>query len=65
MPIEVRAITEDELDDCWTSTGAASARRPRPADRPDSWVRAELDRTRCAFDDGDDGRRAAARTRSS
>src|SRR6476469_3009358 len=50
MPIEVRAITEDELRAMLEVDLRGFGGRPRPPERADSWVRAELDRTRCAFD---------------
>jgi predicted acetyltransferase len=53
MPIEVRAITEDELPAMLDVDLRGFGARPRTADRPDSWIRAELDRTRCAFENGE------------
>jgi predicted acetyltransferase len=53
MPIEVRAITEDELPVMLEVDLRGFGARPRTPDRPDSWVRAELDRTRCAFEGGE------------
>src|SRR6476646_7237291 len=53
MAIEVRAITEAELPAMLEVDTRGFGARPRTPDRPDSWVRAELDRTRCAFDDGE------------
>jgi predicted acetyltransferase len=53
MPIEVRAITEDELPAMLRVDGRGFGARPRTPDRPESWVRAELDRTRCAFAGGE------------
>jgi predicted acetyltransferase len=50
MPIEVRAITEAELPAMLDVDARGFGARPRTPDRPDSWVRAELDRTRCAFE---------------
>ena len=50
MPIEVRAITEAELPAMLEVDLRGFGARPRTPERPDSWVRAELDRTRCAFD---------------
>ena len=52
MPFEVRAITDDELDDLWLVDNRAFGQPPGPADQPRAWARAELDRTRSAFDDG-------------
>jgi predicted acetyltransferase len=52
MPFEVRAITDDELDDLWLVDNRAFGQPPGPADQPRAWARAEFDRTRCAFDDG-------------
>ena len=53
MPITVRAITEDELPVMLEIDRRGFGATPRTPDRPESWVRAELDRTRCAFDAGD------------
>ena len=50
---------------CSRSTSAASARRRARPIAPTAGCSAELDRTQCAFDGGDDGRRARARIRSS
>src|SRR4051812_50116474 len=50
MPIEVRAITEAELPAMLEVDLRGFGARPRTPDRPDSWIRAELDRTRCAFE---------------
>src|SRR5436190_10100780 len=51
MAIEVRAITEAELPAMLEVDTRGFGARPRTPDRPDSWIRAELDRTRCAFED--------------
>ena len=53
MPIEVRAITEAELPTMLEVDHRGFGERPRAPERPDSWVRAEIDRTRCAFESGD------------
>ena len=53
MPIEVRAITEDELPAMLEVDRRGFGAPPRAPERADSWVRAELDRTRCAFDAGE------------
>src|SRR6267142_197159 len=50
MPIEVRAITDDELPAMLEVDLRGFGARPRTPERPDSWVRAELERTRCAFE---------------
>src|SRR5450432_2140767 len=52
MPIEVRPITESELPTIVEVDRRAFGAAPRSPDRSDSWVRAELDRTQCAFDAG-------------
>jgi predicted acetyltransferase len=51
MP-EVRAITDAELPAMIEVDRRGFGAPPRAADRADSWVRAELDRTRCAFESG-------------
>jgi predicted acetyltransferase len=53
MPIEVRPITEDELPAMLEIDRRGFGQPPRPPERADSWTRAELDRTQCAFDAGD------------
>jgi predicted acetyltransferase len=53
MPIEVRAITEAELPAMVEVDHRGFGERPRTPERPDSWIRAELERTRCAFEDGE------------
>jgi predicted acetyltransferase len=53
MPIEVRAITEAELPAMLEVDLRGFGARPRTPERPESWTRAELDRTRCAFDGTD------------
>jgi predicted acetyltransferase len=50
MSIEVRAITEAELPAMLEVDTRGFGARPRTPERPESWVRAELDRTRCAFE---------------
>ncbi len=52
MPLEIRAITEEELPTMFEVDRRGFSAPPRTPDRADSWVRAELDRTRCAFDHG-------------
>jgi len=52
MPLEVRPITDDELPAMLEVDRRGFGMPPRPPDRADSWVRAELDRTQCAFDRG-------------
>src|ERR1043166_3719812 len=51
MP-EVRAISEAELPAMLEVDRRGFGAPPRAADRADSWVRAELERTRCAFESG-------------
>src|ERR1043166_3333160 len=51
MP-EVRAISEAELPAMLEVDRRGFGAPPRASDRSDSWVRAELDRTRCAFESG-------------
>lgn len=53
MPFEVRAITEDELPEMLQVDRRGFGEPPRTGERPDSWVRAELDRTQCAFERGE------------
>ena len=53
MSVEVRAITEDELPAMLEVDLRGFGARPRTPERPDSWIRAELDRTRCAFENGE------------
>jgi predicted acetyltransferase len=53
MPFDVRPITEDELPTMLEVDRRGFGAPPRTADRSDSWVRAELDRTRCGFDGGE------------
>ncbi len=53
MPTDVRAITEDELPAMLEVDRRGFGAPPRPPERADSWVRAELDRTRCAFEGRD------------
>ena len=52
MPIEVRPIAEPELATMLEVDRRSFGAPPRPPDRADSWVRAELERTQCAFDGG-------------
>ncbi|MGH8978758.1 MAG: GNAT family N-acetyltransferase [Acidimicrobiia bacterium] len=52
MPVEVRAVTPAELEDLLLTDNRAFAQPPYPADQPRGWAEAELDRTRCAFEDG-------------
>src|SRR6476659_8257952 len=51
MP-EVRAITDTELPTMLEVDRRGFGAPPRAIDRSETWVRAELDRTRCAFDAG-------------
>jgi predicted acetyltransferase len=51
MP-EVRAISDAELPAMLEVDRRGFGAPPRASDRSDSWVRAELDRTRCAFESG-------------
>jgi len=51
MP-EVRAITDTELPTMLEVDRRGFGAPPRAIDRSDSWARAELDRTRCAFESG-------------
>jgi predicted acetyltransferase len=53
MPIDVRAITDAELPAMLEIDRRAFGMGPRKPDQPDAWVRAHLDRTRCAFDRGE------------
>jgi predicted acetyltransferase len=50
--LEVRAVTEAELPTMLEVDRRGFGGVPRASDRADTWVRAELDRTRCAFDAG-------------
>ena len=50
MPIDVRPITEAELPAFIEADRRGFGGVPRTPDRADSWVRAEVDRTQCAFD---------------
>ena len=52
MPIEVRPITEPELATMLEVDRRGFGAPPRTPDHPDNWVRAEIERTQCAFDDG-------------
>jgi predicted acetyltransferase len=53
VPFEIRAITEDELPAMLEVDRRSFGMGPRRPETPDSWVRAQLDRTRCAFDGGE------------
>ena len=53
MPTEVRAITEAELPTMLEVDRRGFGATPRPPEHADSWIRAELDRTRCAFERGE------------
>jgi predicted acetyltransferase len=50
MPLDVRPITEDELPALIEADRRGFGGVPRGPERADTWVRAELDRTQCAFD---------------
>jgi predicted acetyltransferase len=52
MPVELRAVTPAEMEDLLLTDNRAFAQPPYPADQPRGWAEAELDRTRCAFEDG-------------
>src|SRR4051794_18097830 len=52
MPLEIRPISEPELPTMLEVDRRGFSGLPRTPDRADSWVRGELDRTRCAFDAG-------------
>jgi predicted acetyltransferase len=52
MPLEVRAITPDELPTMLEVDRRGFGAPHRKPEQSDSWVTAELDRTRCAFDAG-------------
>jgi predicted acetyltransferase len=52
MAIEIRAVAADEMDDLLLTDGRAFAQGPHPEGEPRTWAEAELDRTRCAFEDG-------------
>ena len=54
--IEVRPIADDELPTMLEVDRRGFGAPPRTPERADSWVRAELDRTRCAFEARHDGR---------
>src|SRR5262245_57435573 len=53
MAFDVRAITEAEFPAMLEVDRRGFGVAPRKPDRPDSWARAYLDRTRCAFDAGE------------
>src|SRR6476660_9690656 len=50
MPLEVRAVTADELDALLVVGERGFGAPPARADAPRSWAEGELDRTRVAFD---------------
>ncbi len=52
MAISYRAVTVDEYPDLLEMDRVGFAQEPRKPDAPESWARAELDRTRAAFEDG-------------
>jgi predicted acetyltransferase len=52
MPIDIRPIAEAELATMLEVDRRGFGATPRPPDRSDSWVRAEIDRTQCAFEAG-------------
>ena len=52
MTFEIRAIAPDEIEDLILVDNRAFGQSPGPADQPRAWAEAELDRTRCAFEDG-------------
>jgi len=52
MSVEVRPIAEHELSTMLEVDRRAFGAPPRTPDRSDSWVRAELERTQCAFEGG-------------
>jgi predicted acetyltransferase len=52
MSLEIRSITEDELPAMLEVDRRGFGAPLRTSDRSDSWVTAELDRTRCAWDAG-------------
>ena len=52
MPFAVRPITDDELPTMLEVDRRGFGAPPRTPDRADSWVRAEIGRTQCAFDEG-------------
>src|SRR5215475_6986145 len=50
--LEVRSIAEAELPTMLEVDRRGFSAAPRSKERSDSWVRGELERTRCAFDAG-------------
>src|SRR5690348_15893390 len=50
--LEVRSVSEAELPTMLEVDRRGFGAPPRSKERADSWVRGELDRTRCAFDAG-------------
>lgn len=52
MPLDVRPISEDELPTMLEVDRRGFGAPQRTPERSNSWVTAELDRTRCAFDAG-------------
>jgi len=52
MPLDVRAIAPDELPTMLEVDRRGFGAPQREPEQADSWVTAELDRTRCAFDRG-------------
>jgi predicted acetyltransferase len=52
MPLEIRAIEPDALDDLILADLRAFGVGPRRPNEPRTWAEAELDRTRVAYEDG-------------
>src|SRR5690349_1900426 len=50
MAVEYRAVTEDEFTDLLEVDRIGFGFEPRKPGTPETWARAELERTRCAFD---------------
>ncbi len=53
MAIEYRAITEDELPEFMEVDRRGFGVEPRPEKEPDTWARAEIERTRAAVEAGE------------
>ena len=52
MPLDIRPITEAEVPALIETDRRGFGGVPRAPERADTWIRAELDRTQCAFEDG-------------
>jgi predicted acetyltransferase len=53
MPLEIRAVTADELDRLLLVDQRGFGMPPAPAEMPRTWAEGELERTRVAFDGGE------------